>query len=451
MKTNPWAHPYVIGNQPDRYRHLERRAVDQGLDGDSIGAKAVCLRNQLRQIFLCGEQVSYLLDQLLAIGEAHALTHYGSPAQVLGSIYRADPWGDSFQPAVMLTGLAGTGKTQLLQAMKRLLVDRVARVDLPGHKNLEIQPAWFMSLKEGNTLNSMLRPCLEPNWLNRTEEDIRKEKYLKQSQLLQIASRVSRRDGVCIICLDEFQFITRSLQSNTLAMTLLLQFLSIGPRVVYAANYSLVRRLMTRRQEDRHRVLTNHLELRPDAADSADFLHFIQELTRVVPQDFRFEASAISDLLHRYTFGIKRAVVDLLVGAWNHSKSQRGPKADVSESDVKAAYVSLGYSPFRRDVEALWRHSIGDKDIDQDLLNPLFVQSPSEKVIVAEAAIKHFNQRVNEKHVEGMLTPREREAFEKLTPKPDATSRIAKVRRLPARAQSKESLLDAFEQLGRKS
>ena len=269
-------------------------------------------------------------------------------------IYHQQPWGDATQPALMLTGLAGTGKTQLMQAMKRFLGDRVGRVDLPGHRNLEIQPAWFMSLRDGNTLNSLLGPCVVPEKADCDGVEIPKRKDLKQSQLLQLARRVSRRDGVCIIFLDEFQFITRSQDANTLAMTLLLQLLSVGPRVVYVANFSLARRLMNRRQEDRHRVLANHLELQPDAVDGSDFLNYITELTRIVPEDFRFETSSIAGLLHRYSYGIKRAVMELLVAAWAHAKAHRGTRADVTESDVKAADLAL------RNISQKWTMPIRD-------------------------------------------------------------------------------------------
>lgn len=459
MKPNPWVASYLIGKSPDRYASLERHAVAQSIKGDSVAARAEVLKARMREVFLCGEQTSSLLDKLLAIGEGHALTHYSSSQEVRGSIYHQQPWGDATQPALMLTGLAGTGKTQLMQAMKRFLGDRVGRVDLPGHRNLEIQPAWFLSLRDGNTLNSLLGPWVVPDRADcdRAECDgaecdgaeIPRRKDLKQSQLLQLARLVSRRDGVCIIFLDEFQFITRSQNANTLAMTLLLQLLSVGPRVVYVANFSLARRLMNRHQEDRHRVLANHLELQPDAVDGSDFLNYITELTRIVPEDFRFETSSIAGLLHRYSYGIKRAVMELLVGAWAHAKAHRGARADVTESDVKAAYASSGYLPFRGDVEALRHHSDGTKDIDPDLLNPLRVESPAENVVIAQAAISDFNRRVNERHVEGMLTPDESEALSKLLPSRSEMSVEGRVQRMPTRAASKESLLDAFARLAK--
>lgn len=448
MKSNPWLASYLIGKSPDRYASLERHAVAQSIKGDSVAARAEVLKAKMREVFLCGEQISSLLDKLLAIGEGHALTHYSSSQEIRGSIYHQQPWGDATQPALMLTGLAGTGKTQLMQAMKRFLGDRVGRVDLPGHRNLEIQPAWFLSLRDGNTLNSLLGPCVVLDRADCDGAEIPRRKDLKQSQLLQLARLVSRRDGVCIIFLDEFQFITRSQEANTLAMTLLLQLLSVGPRVVYVANFSLARRLMSRRQEDRHRVLANHLELQPDAVDGSDFLNYITELTRIAPEDFRFETSSIAGLLHRYSYGIKRAVMELLVGAWAHAKAHRGARADVTESDVKAAYASSGYLPFRGDVEALRHHSDGTKDIGPDLLNPLRVESPAENVLIAQAAINDFNRRVNERHVEGMLTPSEIEALSKLSPPRKKTSVEEKVRRMPTRAASKESLLDAFSRLG---
>lgn len=448
MKSNPWLAPFLIGTSSDRYAHLERRAIPQAIKGDSVAACAEVLKAKMREVFLCGDQTSLLLDQLLAIGEGHALTHYSSSQQVLSAIYHHEPWGDVIQPALMLTGLAGTGKTQLMQAMRRFLGDRVGGIDLPGHRNLMIQPAWFISLKDGNTLNSLLGPCVTPQWGGCEKGGIPTKKDLKQSHLLQLARRVSRRDGVCVIFLDELQFITRSLQANALAMALLLQLISVGPRVVYVANYSLARRLMNRRQEDRHRVLGNHMELKPDSVDSADFLNYIGELTRIAPEDFRFEVSGVVGLVHRYSFGIKRFVVELLVTAWAHGKTLRGGGADVTESDLKAAYASSGYTPFRCDVEALWRNSVGDKEINPDLLNPLRTESTVNTVVVAQTVIREFNRRVNERHVEGMLTPSEREALSKLSPSGKATSVDGKVQRLHAGKATKESLLDAFSRMG---
>ena len=86
--------------------------------------------------------------------------------------------------------------------------------------------------------------------------------------------------------------------------------------------------------------------------------------------------------------------------------------------------------------------------IDPDLLNPLRVESPAENVLIAQAAINDFNRRVNERHVVGMLTPDESEALSKLLPSRCETSVEGRVRRMPTRAASKESLLDAFSRLG---
>lgn len=447
MKSNPWVAPYLIGGGPNRYAHIERHAVAQRIDGQSVVARAEVLKAAMKNVFLCGEQASLLLDELLGIGEGHARNNFGSSQQMIGAMYSLQPWGET-QSARMLTGLAGTGKTQLVQAMKRFFLDRSGGVELAGHGKFLSQPAWFMSLKEGSSLNSLLAPYLNAEIAGVEGKGLPK-KSLSQPHLLQLASRVSRRDGVCMIFVDEFQFITKSDQANSLAMSLLLQLISLGPRVVYVANFSLARRMRRRRPEDRHRVLPDPLELLPDASDSADFRNYIVELTRVAPDDFKFEVSEVTGLLHRYTFGIKRAVVDLMVGAWAHAKSNRGGRADVTESDMKSAYASSGYLAHRNDVEALWRHSVGGKDIDPDLLNPLRVEDLAGNVVVAQSAIDNFNQRVNERHVESMLTPSERDALAKLAPPKKTKTAGGKVRPLRPGAATKQALLDAFEHVAK--
>lgn len=451
MKTNPWIAAYQPGKLQSRYAELERRAVPVEIRGDSLGAQTEVLRSAMREIFLCGVQGSAVLDQLLSLGEGHAIATCSTPHQVMEGIYKKSPWGETGQPAVMLTGLAGTGKTQLILAMKRYLEMRAGTVDIPAHRNVTLRPGWFMTLKDGHSLNALLSPYLDPELHSSQTLNEGGRKALSQNRLLELARRVSRRDGACLLFLDEFQFITRSEQANTLAMSLLLQFLSIGPRVVYVANFSLARRLLGRRQEDRHRVLVNHLELLPEAAESLDFQDYVNELVKVAPADWSSEVNNSTELLHRYTFGIKRAVVELLVNAWMYCKMQRGPKAEVNTGDLRSAFASAGYTPFRMDIEALWRHSIGQRDINPDLLNPLRTEVPAANVVVAQAAINSFNQRVNERHLEDMLTPDERAAYARLASKPGQDKAVGKIRRLPNKLGSKVDLLNAFNRMGNPS
>lgn len=71
--------------------------------------------------------------------------------------------------------------------------------------------------------------------------------------------------------------------------------------------------------------------------------------------------------------------------------------------------------------------------------------------MVAQAAIDSFNRRANELHIENMLTPRQLEALNKLRPQDKDVLGSQKVRRLPMKAASKESLLDTFARIGRES
>lgn len=68
MKKNPWVVPFVAGSRGDRYAHLERRALSQYIHGDSVTARAEFLKARMQEVFLCGVQVSSVLDHLLAIG-----------------------------------------------------------------------------------------------------------------------------------------------------------------------------------------------------------------------------------------------------------------------------------------------------------------------------------------------------------------------------------------------
>jgi hypothetical protein len=446
MKINPWVASYQFGNDPGRYSSLERRALPVDFKGGTLQVQAEELRYAMREVFLCGQQCSAILDHFLSLGESHAIAKCSSPHQVLEGCYSNSPWGETGLPAVMLTGLAGTGKSQLVSALKRLLDTRKATVDLPAHPGLTLQPGWFLSLQDGNTLNALLSPYLLSDRLAERPHSLGATKALNQVRLLELARRASRREGTCLLVIDEFQFITKSLQANTLAMSLLLQLMSIGPRIVYVANFSLVRRLLSRRQEDRHRVLCNYVELLPDAVDSDDFHDYVRELTRVRPMDWGADFFDF-ELLHRYTFGIKRAVVELLVNAWLHAKTLHGFGAKVTIVDLKSAYSSARYLPYRLDVEAVWRHSLGQKDVSLDLINPLRPSAPAANVLKVQAAIDSFNQRVHERHIEAMLTPIEQDALAQLSTTKDTRQSAGKIRRLPGRPPRTSDLLDAFSKL----
>lgn len=445
MNSNPWAATYAMTEKS--LQEVEIRAMPLKFQAKNVDANAEELRAALFSIFLCSEQVNRVIRQILSTGQGHAHVHYASDLQVIGDTYKSNPWGSATAPAIMLTGLAGVGKTECLNALRRLLKVRESCIDMPMHKNMRHVPAWFMSLRENSTINSLLHPHLELPGL--CADRLSEGKAIKLDKLLELARRASRRDGTCLALVDELQFQSLGSQANTRVTAMLLNLLSLGPRLIYVCNYSLGHRLKSRRQEDRQRLLAHPINLDPERPDSACFQRLLKEYFSVLPDDFALEVTDAAELIHRYTFGIKRSVVNLLCLSWRIAKSKRGRLTKVGLDDLKLAYHSQSFYAYREDTEALWRSTMGDKDVREDLINPFGRDEDARaKVVTATSAVQEWRRQVAEGHIYDMMTPVEKAAEKELVAHcVSETKPTQKVVRLKRDALSKNSMLNALDQI----
>jgi len=444
MSINKWADAYLF---PESQRHLECRAIPLDFQSKDLDANVEELKFSIQRIFLASQQVIATISQILAIGQGHANVHYSSPLQVVGDTYKSNPWGAATSPAVLLTGLAGVGKSECLHALKRLLNTSNRPIDMPMHKNMPHVPAWFMSLRDSSTINSLLRPHLELP--GQCAESLNERKSIRVDNLLELARRASRRDGTCLAFLDELQFQSLGSQANTRVTSMLLSLLSLGPKLIYVSNFSLVHKLKSRRQEDRQRLLAHPIVLGPEPADSACFQELLTEYFSVRPDDFALLKKDDAELIHRYTFGIKRSVVSLLCLAWRNAKASRGLLAKVGLDDLKLAYHSQSFYSYREDCEDLWRWTMGETRVREDLINPFGAdkKSPSN-VVTARSAVQEWKRQVATAHVHDTMTPNEKSAERDLVahsePGPNQSQKVVRIKR---NAATKQSMLEALEQL----
>lgn len=446
MTKNPWIDAFCPPNDDDFFsEQIQRRATCLKFQTTSIESRFEELHASLLQTFICSNQVIGIINKILSVGEGHAAVHYQSTQQAIGDTYASDPWGTATQPAIILSGLAGVGKTECIHALQRILASRERTLDLPMHKNLALIPAWFMSLRKTNTLNSLLQPYLE---LDRSQDKSSSlAKDMSHPRLLELARRASRRDGTCVAVVDELQFQTMGSQANTRVTGMLLNLLSLGPRLVYVCNFSLGHRLTTRRQEDRQRLLAHPIVMHPDAPDSPCFQNLLREYFCTLPDDFSLDPKTDAEVIHRYCFGIKRALASLMSLSWYFAKTKRGPAAKVGLDDVRAAYLSSRYTAFRDDVESLWRHALGDPNVREDLINPFPSDvENSSNVVTATSAVNEWKKQVAEAHVYDLMAPAEKAAELELTgANTSPVFRSKNVVKLPKKASSKASLLSTLE------
>ena len=120
--------------------------------------------------------------------------------------------------------------------------------------------------------------------------------------------------------------------------------------------------------KEKKRLVAQPWILDPEICSSADWKAIIAEFKKVALDVFTFEVDEAESLIHQFTFGIKRLVVQLLVCAYKVARKQGKYTVDVDE--IRQAYMSSLYTSNREDVEILWRQCIEKKMIQEGLWCP---------------------------------------------------------------------------------
>jgi hypothetical protein len=423
---------------------VEVSALPLHLETLSADAGAEVLRCGLERIFVSGGQPRRIIRQLVDVAYSHAQSHFGSEEAYLRGLYDPDPWGKAVPPAICLTGLAGVGKSELIQACQKL-IGAPTLTDIAGHNGISLIPGWFLTLRNGTELNQLLRPCVMPDQRQNKFEDGASEKgIIKNAQLMRLARRRSWRDGVCFLVVDEFQFITLGSEANARATLVLLKLQGLGPRLIYVANYSLVHRLKKRGHEDRDRLLQKPIIVQPEARSSADWIRLLLEFKKVSPEVLAFDVDAVQEQIHQYTFGLKRPVVRLIVAAFRVWRSN-GTRHGIGADELSHAYHSAEYSTCREDVEALWQQQIQGKPVRLDLWCPFSDFDNTENVSLAKQAIEGFRERVDGDYLKSSLSPSEAAALRSIEEESTEKKARGQVVCIPRQKVTKQSLLEGSE------
>lgn len=451
MKPNPWSNRLRAGWSDAELDEIIRiHAKPIALGDKSVEHDQEILRSAFMNTFLPNSKIRKLIRAMVAVGDSFASLNYENQDWIVRVIHDPDVRKVEPLPAICFTGLAGCGKSALLLAVRRL-IDHVVCADLPGHHGFELRPSWFLSLKKGLAMCDLLGPHVGTKRANAGQSsDSLGAGYCNVSPpkrvgaWLDLARRISWRNGICLIFVDEWQFVTQS-NANAQATRILLQLMEIGPRLIYGCNYSLGHKLKRRNQEDRDRLLSRYFFLDPENASTDDWKDFLSELKKTAPHIFTFNVDEVELEIHQLTFGIRRATIELLVVAYGEAR-QRSKNPEVSIHDIRRAYRSADYTVHREDVEVLFEQKISGRKIRDDLWCP-FDRCQEPDVVAAlsrasEGHDRHLEQVISEQ----FLTKDERATLPPVSmPKAPPISR-KNVLRLRGSKTLKQELLDGAEE-----
>jgi len=401
--ANRWVSRFAGLTNPEKIRErVEMRPVPIPNIRDMSPPEAnERIEYALRQVFYPNEQCLDILQRWMRLAIAHSLEMYGTPRDFVEGVYQREPPLPKFCFPWCLTGLAGVGKSALLSALARLMPQPSTVTAVDG---TEFPLVSYRAIT--------VRACS-------TSRDILTQFAQREGSvrlLSEFLRRIAYRDGWALVLQDEFQFATQSENSSTRVTQMILAMCYIGVPAIYVANYSLLHRLNSRNQEERHRLLGKVDELHPDARTSADWRVLLRWYRDVAPDVFTYDPEGDAEAIHNLTAAVKRHVVVLLGIGFAMAFSNGGV---VDYSVLEKAYKSRAYATFRDDVEALAKLYGAFRNTRKDLWSPLnAVVNPSEDL----RGEQERQRRADAKALADSLTVAERKALTTLSKKAVASS-----------------------------
>lgn len=410
-----------------------------GLGVSSSDVDARQLEAGLKQVYFPTSNVCNILRRFSSIGRAHALEYFHDTPSYVGGLYH-DLAPNTNSLPICFTGLAGVGKTELVKAFERMIGTYPA-FNIAGVEGIPNIAAWYMRVNERASISQLLLPILEPtSSVSDHLEPVSGRKSPDLVSLLKKGRRRAHRDGVCVAFADEFQFRTQSQDATALITKLLYQLWTLGPRLVFVSNYSLLHTLKRRPDQDRDRLLSSPIVLHPCASKSDDWTNILEELFRVGPDVFQLSAAQDGEALHQFSFGVHRRLVDLLVLAYRMQREKK--KLTVSLADIERAQRCEGFSTHRETVNILTEQSITKKMVRPDLWCP-FQSLHLNNVLHSEEMVDRFVRKVQNDQLRSSLTSEERSVVESIEgPKHRSRTRANVVAIGRPKALTRETLLD---------
>lgn len=369
--NNPWLDAWR--EEPDDAaldRIVERRAVSINVHGKNPYELAQLFAASAKEVFLCDAQNRRLLRQILDVGRSHAIRNFLSIEQFELRVQSRSPWTSLMDEAFAITGGAGVGKSAMVEAAGRLMASRHMQISGTNLAGLPLTPMWRARVRDARSIGDLLEQLLN------TGADVpgdacsmgKDKGRLRAVSSLRARIRTrSYRDGVAVILVDELQFGARG-DACAWITALLLQLLGYGPLLFFVMNFSLAHKLCGRPPEDRRRLISNVIEVRPFERVDHDWIRFLGELLSILPSTWQFDHKDEARDILRFTFGIRDNAVTLLKIALIISRTE-DPNGKVTRVHVDQAYRSAAYATRRCDVERL----IGSQELlkrRSDLYSP---------------------------------------------------------------------------------
>lgn len=394
-----------------------------GLENLNRYVAAERLSETLKKVFIPTAFTLDLIQEMLGRAQSFSVDNFSTEQQYLSCLYNP-PAREVFP--ICFTGLAGVGKSATITALRKVLPSPQALKIDHYVKEAVVVSHWYASARESSLVRQLLA-------------DLLNQTISSRDSVAELIARCRRRayaEGVSIVLLDEMQFVNLG-QGAARVTDILLSMAKIGAPLIYVANYSLVHKLKERNSEDTQRLLSEPRIMLPDTLDCKSWHEYMRECLAACNDRLKIEAKILAEDLYRFTFGIKRFVVQLLKLAYLEARS--ASRFSIERRDLQAAFVSSGYSVHKIAVEELVREAIqkSSTGIRKDLKCPFTIPLRSS---VIEFSRKDREQRVATKVLVSALTKTELSGLQEVAPNLFATNLPSNVKKTSVRKTSDEEM-----------
>ena len=294
------------------------------------------LENSLENVFYPSEQCLNVLEKLIGMCHAHYLINYRDTREFLGYVYSDEPPFSDFYPPLCITGLAGVGKSKILQIFIKIISNEISFIADNNHTPFVMKNPWIIKVSQKKSLNDIFKHIVGDNGkLQDNKEKARNIAYL---------------DSVPMMIADEFQFVTSSANANTVVTQMLLGLGEVGIPYIFAANFDLIKKLLKRADQDQQRILAETIVIVPDPWNSTCWKNHLKSLFEIAPDIFNIDIENDGWKIHSFVAGRKRALAKLFKIAFSlvHGKNE---KIDISI--LEKAYNSSDFSNYREESIAI--------------------------------------------------------------------------------------------------
>lgn len=398
--VNPWAARFesLLDVETLKERATVTVSPLANLPSMPVELAAKLLEDALKATFYPTTQCLAVLLRLVGVAHAHCVTTYPDPRTFLGGVYAEHAPLPDFSMPICLTGLAGTGKTEILNAFSRIQQsDSEVRIDA-HHSPFPLRTSWSVTIQARSSPKDVLRNLAQAEGT--------------PSELIEKCRKLAFRDGIPCLTADEFQFATGSEQANARLTQMLLSLGYIGIPFAYAANFSLVRRLQRRPEEELQRLLAHPVVLLPDPWSSDDWQKTLQAQRDVAPDILIFDPIADARSLHAYSAGRKRAMAKLIVLAF---RARHSLDSKIDLEAIRHAYHSTEFAGDREEAEILASQAIQNRagKKGKDLWCPIPLPADAAAAF-HDSLVLARGERVAEAELKSALTGEERREVEEM-------------------------------------